>query len=177
MQKVSRSRVLRANEADYYWSDEGDRSGASMMFELERSWPHVSEIVALGGSTSEPSLTLKLESTSSASVRQLNVRNAAQAIEFSVGCQARWSSFVVKSNEFPFASPPGLSEPTSPDYASYATTLGSGSVVASILPAAQPKTRNRLLKQQKLLLEKQHKSEQLNTSNESAAHVDTYRNL
>lgn len=54
VQKVSRSRVLRANEADYYWSDDGDRSGASMMFELERSWPHVSEIVALGGSKQWP---------------------------------------------------------------------------------------------------------------------------
>ncbi|MFS7909508.1 hypothetical protein Hanom_Chr02g00095441 [Helianthus anomalus] len=29
---------------------------------------------------------------------------AAQAIEFSVGCHARWSNFVVKSNEFPLAS-------------------------------------------------------------------------
>ncbi|MFS7980907.1 hypothetical protein Hanom_Chr11g00976141 [Helianthus anomalus] len=34
---------------------------------------------------------------------------AAQAIEFSLGCHARWSSFVVKSNEFPFASTPELS--------------------------------------------------------------------
>lgn len=36
---------------------------------------------------------------------------AAQAIEFSVGCHARWSNFVVKSNEFPLASTPGLSAP------------------------------------------------------------------
>ena len=36
---------------------------------------------------------------------------AAQAIEFSEGCHAKWSSFVVKSKEFPFASTPGLSAP------------------------------------------------------------------
>lgn len=36
---------------------------------------------------------------------------AAQAIEFSVGCHARWSNFVVESNEFPLASTPGLSAP------------------------------------------------------------------
>ncbi|MFS7968074.1 hypothetical protein Hanom_Chr09g00793281 [Helianthus anomalus] len=29
---------------------------------------------------------------------------AAQATEFSVGCHARWSNFVMKSNEFPLAS-------------------------------------------------------------------------
>lgn len=36
---------------------------------------------------------------------------AAHAIEFSDGCHARCSNFVVKSNEFPFASTPGLSAP------------------------------------------------------------------
>lgn len=36
---------------------------------------------------------------------------AAQAIEFSVGCHAKWSSLEVKSNEFPLASTTGLSEP------------------------------------------------------------------
>ena len=36
---------------------------------------------------------------------------AAQAIEFSDGCHARWSSFVVKSKLFPFESTPGLSDP------------------------------------------------------------------
>ena len=36
---------------------------------------------------------------------------AAQAIEFSVGCHARCSNFVVKSKEFPFASTPGFSGP------------------------------------------------------------------
>lgn len=36
---------------------------------------------------------------------------AAQAIEFSDGCHARWSSFVVKSNELPLASAAGLSAP------------------------------------------------------------------
>jgi hypothetical protein len=36
---------------------------------------------------------------------------AAQAIEFSVGCHARCSNFVVKSKVFPFASTPGLSAP------------------------------------------------------------------
>jgi len=36
---------------------------------------------------------------------------AAQAIEFSVGCHAKCSNFVVKSNEFPLASTPGASAP------------------------------------------------------------------
>lgn len=36
---------------------------------------------------------------------------AAQAIEFSVGCHARCSNFVVKSKEFPFVSTPGTSDP------------------------------------------------------------------
>jgi len=36
---------------------------------------------------------------------------AAQAIDFSLGCHARCSNLVVKSNEFPFASTPGLSAP------------------------------------------------------------------
>jgi len=36
---------------------------------------------------------------------------AAQAIEFSVGCHAKCSNFVVKSKEFPFASTPALSAP------------------------------------------------------------------
>jgi len=36
---------------------------------------------------------------------------AAQAIEFSVGCHAKCSNFVVKSKEFPFASTPVLSAP------------------------------------------------------------------
>ena len=36
---------------------------------------------------------------------------AAQAIEFSVGCHARCSNFVVKSKEFPFASTPEVSAP------------------------------------------------------------------
>lgn len=36
---------------------------------------------------------------------------AAQAREFSVGCQARWSNFVDRSNAFPFASTAGLSGP------------------------------------------------------------------
>lgn len=38
---------------------------------------------------------------------------AAHAIEFSVGCHARWSNLVVKSYEFPFTSGPGLSAPVS----------------------------------------------------------------
>jgi len=36
---------------------------------------------------------------------------AAQAIEFSDGCHAKCNNFVVKSNEFPFASTPGFSAP------------------------------------------------------------------
>lgn len=36
---------------------------------------------------------------------------AAQAIEFSVGCHAKCSNFVVKSKQFPLASTPGLSAP------------------------------------------------------------------
>lgn len=36
---------------------------------------------------------------------------AAHAIEFSLGCHARWSNLVVKSNELPLASIPGLSAP------------------------------------------------------------------
>jgi len=36
---------------------------------------------------------------------------AAQAIEFSVGCHAKCSNFVVKSKEFPFASTLALSAP------------------------------------------------------------------
>ena len=36
---------------------------------------------------------------------------AAQAREFSVGCQAKWSNFVDKSNAFPLASTAGLSGP------------------------------------------------------------------
>ena len=86
---------------------------------------------------------------------------AAQAIEFSVGCHAKCSNFVVKSKEFPFASTPALSAPR-------LTTLvilfpndldgleGVGTwrligfllaskVVASVLPGTQPNTRNRLL--------------------------------
>lgn len=38
---------------------------------------------------------------------------AAHAIEFSVGCHARWSSLVVKSYAFPLTSAPGLSAPVS----------------------------------------------------------------
>jgi hypothetical protein len=36
---------------------------------------------------------------------------AAHAIEFSVGCHARWSNLVVKSYEFPFTSAAGPSAP------------------------------------------------------------------
>jgi len=36
---------------------------------------------------------------------------AAQAIEFSLGCHAKCSNFVVKSKEFPLASTPGASAP------------------------------------------------------------------
>jgi len=36
---------------------------------------------------------------------------AAQAIEFSLGCHAKCSNFVVKSKEFPLASTPGVSAP------------------------------------------------------------------
>jgi len=36
---------------------------------------------------------------------------AAQAIEFSVGCHAKCSNFVVKSKELPLASTPGASAP------------------------------------------------------------------
>jgi len=36
---------------------------------------------------------------------------AAQAIEFSEGCHARWSNFVVKSKEFPLASTVEVSAP------------------------------------------------------------------
>lgn len=36
---------------------------------------------------------------------------AAQAIEFSVGCQAKCSNFEVESNEFPLASTPEVSAP------------------------------------------------------------------
>jgi hypothetical protein len=32
-------------------------------------------------------------------------------MEFSVGCHARWSNFVEKSNEFPLASTPEFSPP------------------------------------------------------------------
>ena len=35
----------------------------------------------------------------------------AQAREFSVGCQAKWSNFVMKSKAFPFVSAPELSVP------------------------------------------------------------------
>jgi len=45
---------------------------------------------------------------------------AAQAIEFSVGCHAKCSNFVVKSKEFPFASTPVLSAPV-PDYQNIAS--------------------------------------------------------
>jgi len=45
---------------------------------------------------------------------------AAHAIEFSVGCHAKCSNFVVKSKAFPFASTPVLSAPVpdSPKYPS-----------------------------------------------------------
>lgn len=84
---------------------------------------------------------------------------AAQAREFSVGCQAKWSNFVDKSNAFPFASTAGLSGPRRPTRAKVLKDLGlegagacllmgfllASKVVASVLPAVQPKTRKRLL--------------------------------
>lgn len=86
---------------------------------------------------------------------------AAQAIEFSEGCQAKWSSFVVKSKEFPLASTPGLSAPLRTTrvmlllrdlegLAGVWTCLLIGfllasRVVASVLPGTQPNTRKRLL--------------------------------
>ena len=36
---------------------------------------------------------------------------AAHAMEFSVGCHARWSNFVEKSLEFPLPSAPAFSPP------------------------------------------------------------------
>lgn len=85
---------------------------------------------------------------------------AAQAIEFSDGCHARWSNFVEKSKEFPFASTPGLSAPRLTTRVILLRDLdgleGVGTcfligfllaskLVASELPAEQPNTRNRLL--------------------------------
>jgi hypothetical protein len=53
---------------------------------------------------------------------------AAQAIEFSVGCHARCSNFVVKSKEFPFASTPGLSAPVMDFPTRKMTNLGNATV-------------------------------------------------
>ena len=86
---------------------------------------------------------------------------AAQAIEFSVGCHAKCSNFVVKSKEFPLASTPGASAPRLttrvilfPSDLEGLEGVGTcrligfllaSRVVASALPGAQPNTRNRLL--------------------------------
>ena len=84
---------------------------------------------------------------------------AAQAIEFSVGCHAKCSNFVVKSKELPFASTPSAPRLTTrvilvPSDLEGLEGVGTcrligfllaSKVVASALPGAQPNTRNKLL--------------------------------
>lgn len=67
---------------------------------------------------------------------------AAQAIDFSLGCHARCSNLVVKSNEFPFASTPGLSAPAM-DIPSWKMTNLSKITIKSMLRGWKKLLRNK----------------------------------